>query len=468
MHAFDHAAPPDPNLSPEPDLVQIWVNGFPQALAYLDLPSEGGVERTFKANVALSRPKDNVIVVKLRGLPLDILGDPGLLADCLAPERKSGLHLLVIGVGVSKDDAKKLRDDSVASVDGKLVDGGHEFTTPAFARGHVYDPICGPCDKGDVYGQLREIRRKLRLKEEPSNDVVMIYYQGGRVIEDPEDGPGLPAPARRQPDLPPPRSSTTHSPRSEGAKLPPPRRHPCKRRVAPETRESPLAARRRRVLLRDAASLLAATTAPRGEPGHHASHRLAKAHRHARGRKPRGGHSRGRPPRQAVPRSPILAGTRPPPRKARHRRRPLSVRGPTTADRSPHIRHNHVNRLKSHFNAIDNIPGNRVSPENPNSPARPSLPAVTSSEERTSRKRVGVSQDTSRSFPRIRNFPGQDCLILPGFVWIRRGELLPSQWARLGEEPRPPQRPALRGLVRGSQSIDTDPSPLPWRRQGRA
>jgi hypothetical protein len=161
----------------------VWVNGFPQVTVALGPARELGraSARSFEAEVLLSRD-DNDITVKLQDVPLDIRGVPWLRARCKNPERSFRLHLWVIGIGVEDKDALVAR--AISAVNGSGLDRTKRvFRTPAFPVARVYGPTCDNLDPTIIYGALGEIRDHLPLDLLPSNDVVMIYYEGGELVE---------------------------------------------------------------------------------------------------------------------------------------------------------------------------------------------------------------------------------------------------------------------------------------------
>jgi WD40 repeat protein len=167
--------------------IQVWVNGFPQVEVLLGpADREHPLQRPFRARILLGR-KENTIDVRLNGAPLDIQGDRSFLATCQEGAKlpRQRLHLWVIGVGV--EDARTLRERALAAINGRgYTQGATEsfgtFETPAFVSGFFYGPDCKDLRRPRLYGTLLRIREQLGLNPQPSNDVVMIYYQGGEVI----------------------------------------------------------------------------------------------------------------------------------------------------------------------------------------------------------------------------------------------------------------------------------------------
>src|SRR5262249_3795218 len=65
------------------------------------------------------------------------------------------------------------------------------FQTPAFPTAKLYGlgraEISGPW----ILGRLREIRKAISIGPRPSNDVVILYYQGGEVVDVDDQEPCL-------------------------------------------------------------------------------------------------------------------------------------------------------------------------------------------------------------------------------------------------------------------------------------
>jgi hypothetical protein len=170
--------------------LQVWVNGFPHVVAALEPAVAGSQERVFRAEVLLSRLEDNEIDLRLGGAPLDVLGDRKFLASCRQVQPNWRLHLLVMGIGAV--DQNELRDRAIAALKGRPVDAEEgTFETPAFPTAKLYGlgraEISGPW----IIGRLREIRKAIAMGPRPSNDVVILYYQGGEVVDVDDQEPCL-------------------------------------------------------------------------------------------------------------------------------------------------------------------------------------------------------------------------------------------------------------------------------------
>jgi hypothetical protein len=88
------------------------------------------------------------------------------------------LHLLVIGVGTVKQE---LIVRALTALRGRDLDADGSFKTPAFPSATLYGffPEDQSIDRDQVWGRLRTIRQRIAMSRiQPSNDVVIVYYQG--------------------------------------------------------------------------------------------------------------------------------------------------------------------------------------------------------------------------------------------------------------------------------------------------
>ncbi|HZW30011.1 MAG TPA: hypothetical protein VFF52_04840 [Isosphaeraceae bacterium] len=162
--------------------LQVWVNGFPHVVAALAPPVPGSPVRAFRARVLLSRLENNEIDLRLRGAPLDVLGDRKFLASCRKVEANWRLHLLVMGIGAVDQD--ELRARAIAALKGRPVDAEETtFQTPAFPTATLYGRGRAVINRPWMIGRLNQIRKAIAMGPIPSNDVVILYYQGGEVID---------------------------------------------------------------------------------------------------------------------------------------------------------------------------------------------------------------------------------------------------------------------------------------------
>jgi hypothetical protein len=165
-------------------LIEVRVNGFSQ-VAVRPGPAVAAAERApgrpFRAEILLTSP-ENTIEFRLNGAPLDINHQPELTLACKKPERTRRLHLWVIGIGV--DDADALTQRAIQALGGRDYNKNERtFTTPAFSSASVYGPDCPSLHPNRLFGRLYAIREAVKLRPRPSEDLVVIFYQGGEVIE---------------------------------------------------------------------------------------------------------------------------------------------------------------------------------------------------------------------------------------------------------------------------------------------
>jgi WD40 repeat protein len=163
----------------------IWVDGFPQVVATL-VPRPGSShEAEFRAELLLPRESNEVELRLQEGLARELGDRTAIAVRCEVPAPDQKLHLLVIGVGVKQVDESKLRDRALEALRGKLLPGSlTKFETPAFPQGEVYAVLCGEVYATKVEGQLGNIQENVVLGKRPSNDVIVIYYQGTETVDE--------------------------------------------------------------------------------------------------------------------------------------------------------------------------------------------------------------------------------------------------------------------------------------------
>jgi hypothetical protein len=166
--------------------LQVWVNGFPHVAVTPEETDDDRPERRFRAEVLLSRPEDNEIDLRLDNEALDILGDTRLLVSCRDVRPNWRLHLLVMGIGAV--DREELQQRALAALNARNLDRAHRtFQTPAFPSARLYGPLGPEIQRGAIYGRLSQIQSAITLGPRPSNDIVVLYYEGGEVVQ--KDGP---------------------------------------------------------------------------------------------------------------------------------------------------------------------------------------------------------------------------------------------------------------------------------------
>jgi hypothetical protein len=160
--------------------VYVSVNGFLQLPARLE-PGTGLVQ-PWKVRLRLNQAKDNLVTVELPELEQDSSSRTEFQLDCLRPDLRQRLHLLVVGIGAR--DAAGLQDRALEAVRGQRR-GGERIATPAFPQGRIYGPLIGDVSRGAIMNQLVRIRIAIRAGEtaDAGNDVVLLYYRGAEAVE---------------------------------------------------------------------------------------------------------------------------------------------------------------------------------------------------------------------------------------------------------------------------------------------
>src|SRR5262249_38955596 len=96
-------------------------------------------------------------------------------------KEKRYLHLLIVGIG--EQEAGKLRDRVLGALGAKAVSRDH-FSLPNFEDGQLYGPLVATVDPDAMYYQLSRMKQTIEryASEGPSNQVVVVYYQGGEAV----------------------------------------------------------------------------------------------------------------------------------------------------------------------------------------------------------------------------------------------------------------------------------------------
>ncbi|MBV8270467.1 MAG: hypothetical protein JO252_29415, partial [Planctomycetaceae bacterium] len=166
--------------------LQIWINGALHGNATLDESRpDHELEQEFQAGLLLDR-EVNRIEIKLRGLARDAGDRPDLLVGCRRPDPRQRLHLLLVGVGLSSEEA--LRERALTALQGELVPGERrKFRTPAFAEGRLYPPLIGDVRKTEFLGQVYMIKGAVNPVLTPTDaprEVVLIYCEGAEWVSE--------------------------------------------------------------------------------------------------------------------------------------------------------------------------------------------------------------------------------------------------------------------------------------------
>jgi hypothetical protein len=164
--------------------VQIWVNGFPQVLTPVQATAQRPREAEFEAEIVLGRPTNTIAarLPRLSRLAHDLGERSQLNVTCETPITDQNLHLLILSM--EPVDERELVTRALQALRARRLPGrGDRFETPAFSRGTIHGPSVGkPLPR--CIGLLHEIGEEIGLGRQPSNDVVVVYYQGEETLVD--------------------------------------------------------------------------------------------------------------------------------------------------------------------------------------------------------------------------------------------------------------------------------------------
>jgi hypothetical protein len=173
--------PTEPMLWSPDQTIRIYVNGFQQRPAELQLPA-GSPERAFETMILLNRKTDNRIELELagsRGIQAQVL-----VAQCEKVKPNQWLHLLVIGAG--EEDGKTLLQSVLKAMNANQEKG--IWRTDVFSRVEPYGPLTVADDiltPEALQMHFIRIRETMRGRgADSANDIVMIYYKGRELIDD--------------------------------------------------------------------------------------------------------------------------------------------------------------------------------------------------------------------------------------------------------------------------------------------
>jgi WD40 repeat protein len=166
--------------------LNVYVNGAHQWRGVLGAAGSNPLERAFKADVVLGQAKGNEVEVELPGLKLPEHQPRRFRVDCTQPEPERWLHVQII----SPDEANigKLVGQVLDTLQGSdYVPAKESFKRPGFAQARLYRPLADEdLDEHNVVSQLLRIKRRIeeRARDGWPNDVVLIYFVGGEVVDD--------------------------------------------------------------------------------------------------------------------------------------------------------------------------------------------------------------------------------------------------------------------------------------------
>jgi hypothetical protein len=191
LHGYVKWSKDSPDLKAPRHPVQVWVNGFQQLPGLLDPAADGERIRRFSMPIMLNQSSDNRIAIRLPDLKDDEASSVDFSVDSVNPQLEQRLHVVIVGVGVPPEEQESLLDQFAAAME-VPADGwqGRSFKSGAFPMGRVYSVWTGDdLDDTNVFGSLHRIGESIRQlnQEDPQNDVVMLYYQGGELVEQPQE-----------------------------------------------------------------------------------------------------------------------------------------------------------------------------------------------------------------------------------------------------------------------------------------
>lgn len=166
--------------------VNVYVNGALQWRGTLAPAAAGQLERRFQAEIVLGQPRGNAIEVELPGVKLPEHQPRRFRVDCTQPAPERWLHVQIISPDESS--VRQLVAQVLDTLQGtNYVPGKESFRRPGFAQARLYRPLADEdIDEHYVVAQLLKIKQRIanRAQDGWPNDVVLIYFVGGEVVDD--------------------------------------------------------------------------------------------------------------------------------------------------------------------------------------------------------------------------------------------------------------------------------------------
>jgi WD40 repeat protein len=169
--------------------IQVYVNGFLQPPAVLQLGKALSTQAPFTAELVLNR-RENKIEIECPDLPLEAGRRQEFMVTCLSPQPPGTLHLLVVGVDVKgKKEQDQLEIQAFRAL--QTNPGTHGLRSEVFSRVviHPYTEdrngpvLAGYVTQGQVNSALAKMQSFLEKKGSPS-DVVLIYWLGRDLVKE--------------------------------------------------------------------------------------------------------------------------------------------------------------------------------------------------------------------------------------------------------------------------------------------
>jgi WD40 repeat protein len=183
----------DPEIDPllrQDFEIDFYVNGLRQLPADLEVADGNRRVRTFRAEVSLTRERDNRIRVELPSrLKQSTDNRPVCRVDCKQPVERQRVYLLPISVG--ETDEKALLNRIFRALQARDVNLEQErFRTPVFYEGRLYGPLTGYVNRRQVLTQLNRIKQEmleqkkadLRGGGDAPGDVLVLYFRGSESV----------------------------------------------------------------------------------------------------------------------------------------------------------------------------------------------------------------------------------------------------------------------------------------------
>ncbi|WP_166821542.1 WD40 repeat domain-containing protein [Thalassoroseus pseudoceratinae] len=149
--------------------IKCWVNGFLQKSVPVLRQNAADGAIPFSTDFILNRESFNRIVLELPDAP----DHPAILVtDCRNPETRQKLHMFLVGLN------EKNGDQFIA--DAKRAFQVTVDQAPAFNKVIPYKPLIDQFDPSEFNSYLIEGLRRVHMQngEEPSLDVILLYYRG--------------------------------------------------------------------------------------------------------------------------------------------------------------------------------------------------------------------------------------------------------------------------------------------------
>ena len=171
---------PDDQIPTRSPSLRVWVNGFQQDYRRNPprfQPGRHAGELRFETDLVLNRSDNNYVEVELYGEQKNAQSWSSFYVECAKPDTARALRVLVVGLG--ETDASAIKQRALDAVIPK-VSLMRSDIAPAFSRIIFEQPLIGEFRSDTVLSRIRKARVT-------PNDVLMIYYEGGILLNPEED-----------------------------------------------------------------------------------------------------------------------------------------------------------------------------------------------------------------------------------------------------------------------------------------